>query len=515
MSLSPAQIIREAAARFAPRVALTELRLAEDGTLCAGRAVTYADLYRTTLRFCSALQVAGLQRGDRIAILMHNSIEMVVTEWACLLTGFTWVALNARASAAEVRQILDDSRPAVLIADKSLEPLLAEGVPSSCRLLMTGTDWESFVATGTEDACSSEPGPEDPVRIRYTSGTAGRPKGAVLPRRAYDASVEIVGEVIGPLRADDVLVQVAPMTHAAGAMLLPHVRVGARALLVDRFDAAGFLRVVSEHRGTAAFLVPTMLVRVLEELRTAPEVSTLRTIVYGGASMPVDPLVRVLNSLGPVLVQIYGLTESTWPVTALTREDHVRRADEDERAWRARLASCGRPTRIGAVRIIADGRDVGNGEMGELWVRGRNTMIGYWATPGAAVKTDVKGLDEDGWMHTGDIGFRDGDGFITIVDRLHDMIVSGGFNVYPREVEHALCSHPAVLEAAVVGRPDREWGETVHAAVVLKPDARATAEELIAHCARQIGSYKKPRSLAIVEHLPRNAAGKIVRRALR
>ena len=515
MSISPAQIIRDAAGNFAARTALTELSLADDGSVRTGRAVTYDELYRTTLRFCSALRTAGLRRGDRIAVLLHNSIEMVVTEWACLLAGYTWVALNARASAAEVREILDDSRPAMLVADPNLDALLADGVPPPCRFLSTGIAWDEFVSAGSEDVSLSEPQPEEPVRIRYTSGTAGRPKGAVLPRRAYDASAEIVAEVVGPLLRDDVLVQVAPMTHAAGAMLLPHLRVGARALLVDRFDARGFLRVVTEHDGTAAFLVPTMLVRVLEELRTVSDLPSLRTLVYGGASMPVEPLVRLLQRLGPRLVQIYGLTESTWPVTALRREDHVRRPGEDERAWRDRLASCGRPTSIGAVRIVADGQDVGMGRVGELWVRGRNTMTGYWTSPDAAIKTDPKGLDADGWMHTGDVGFRSEDGFITIVDRLHDMIVSGGFNVYPREVEHALCSHPAVLEAAVVGRPDPEWGEKVHAAVVLKPGMGATAEELIGHCGKQIASYKKPKSLDIVDQLPRNAAGKILRRSLR
>jgi len=231
--------------------------------------------------------------------------------------------------------------------------------------------------------------------------------------------------------------------------------------------------------------------------------------------MPVEPLLRALQLFGPVLVQIYGLTESTWPVTALRREDHVRRRGEDEPAWRARLASCGRPTDVGELRIVSSGRDVARGQIGEIWVRGRNTMIGYWPLSPALRGPDTKGLDAEGWMHTGDLAVRDAEGYVTIVDRLHDMIVTGGFNVYPREVEDALCNHPAVLEAAVIGRPHEEWGETVHAAVVLKPGARASAEELIGWCARQVGSYKKPRSLVILEHLPRNAAGKILRRALR
>jgi acyl-CoA synthetase (AMP-forming)/AMP-acid ligase II len=219
---------------------------------------------------------------------------------------------------------------------------------------------------------------------------------------------------------------------------------------------------------------------------------------------------------GPILVQIYGLTESTWPVTALSREEHLRRTGETEECWLARLHSCGRPTSVGALRVVTpDGRDAAAREVGEIRLRGRNTMSGYWRTTTAATAVDAKGLDADGWMHTGDLGFRDEHGYVTIVDRLHDMIVSGGFNVYPREVENALSSHPAVLEVAVVGRPDVEWGEAVHAAVVLRSGTSVTPDDLIAHCAALLAGYKKPRSLEIVAELPRNSAGKTLRRAVR
>ena len=232
--------------------------------------------------------------------------------------------------------------------------------------------------------------------------------------------------------------------------------------------------------------------------------------------MPTDRLRRALELFGPVLVQIYGLTESTWPVCALSREDHLRRSGEPEPRWLERLHSCGRPTTVGALRIVADGsRDAAERELGEVRVRGRNTMSGYWRGGASNVGADEKGLDCDGWMHTGDLAFRDEEGFVTIVDRLHDMIVSGGFNVYPREVENALSSHPAVLEAAVVGKPDTEWGETVHAAVVLREGLVASTEELISHCAGRLSGYKKPRSLEIVGELPKNVAGKILRRKLR
>jgi len=301
-------------------------------------------------------------------------------------------------------------------------------------------------------------------------------------------------------------------------MLLPHVAVGARALLCANFDPQTLLETVAHRRITAVFMVPTMLIRVIEQLGSAdsPTLSTLRTIVYGGASMPVDRLIAGLKMLGPIFVQIYGLTESTWPVAALSRDDHLRRAGESEEQWRERLRSCGRPTEVGEVRIVdAHGAEVATGELGELWVRGRNTMIGYWKGQGVSDTDDAKGLDSDGWMHTGDVGYRNAEGYLVIVDRLHDMIVSGGFNVYPREVEHALSTHPAVLESAVVGRPSEEWGETVHAFVVLRAGCTVSSEELMRHCAQEIAGYKKPRSIDFVDNLPKNAAGKVLRRELR
>jgi acyl-CoA synthetase (AMP-forming)/AMP-acid ligase II len=511
---APAEIIRVAASTFAERTALLEVACAADGEVREGRAITYRALGESLARFCSALARDGLSKGDRIAVLLDNCIELVVTEWACLTAGYVWVALNARSSAAEVHAILEDSRPALLVVDPRYEPLLP-AARVGCRVVRVGPEWDAWLEHAEAATPRSEPRAGDPVRLRYTSGTAGKPKGAVLPRRTYDTSIEAVTAVMQPLRSDDVLLQCAPMTHAAGAMLLPHVRVGACAVLVDRFDARAFAGIVERYHATAAFLVPTMLVRVLDALDDPRRLASLRAIVYGGASMPVEPLVRGIDRLGAVFVQIYGLTESTWPVAALLREDHRRRANENDEAWRNRLASCGRPTSVGEVRIVdGAGADAPANEPGELWVRGGNTMAGYWPL-GNSASRDVKGLDADGWMHTGDVAVRDAEGYLTIVDRLHDMIVSGGFNVYPREVEDALCSHPAVLEAAVVGRPSTEWGETVHAAVVLKSGRTASADELIAHCAARIAGFKKPRTIEIVERLPRNAAGKILRRALR
>jgi acyl-CoA synthetase (AMP-forming)/AMP-acid ligase II len=530
-------LLEDVATRFAARTALVGLEWNEAaGDYARGASTTYAELYGDALRLADALAARGLRRGDRLAVLLDNSAELVVTEWACLVSGMVWVALNVRSSAHENAAILRDCSPAVLIVSPRHRAQFETGVPGSPPLVVeTGAAWDALLASGQARRPPSTPGEEDIVRLRYTSGTAGRPKGAMLPRRCYDASVEVVGEVIGPLLAGDVLAQIAPMTHAAGAMWMPHAVVGATALLADRFDARAFLRLVLRERVTSVFLVPTMLVRFVEALSGNARPNSLRSIVYGGASTPADRLERGLELLGPVFVQIYGLTESNWPVTALRREEHV--VTGDAAARRRRLASCGRPTSVGEVRIVAaDGREAGPGETGEMLVRGRNTMVGYWGKDdrGEAKALDAegigiqakgldvegigiqaKGLDAEGWMHTGDVAIRDADGFITIVDRLHDMIVSGGFNVYPREVEDALSSHPAVLESAVVGRPDPEWGERVHAVVVLRPGAVATASELAAHVGERTAPYKKPRTIEFAGELPKNAAGKVLRRVLK
>jgi acyl-CoA synthetase (AMP-forming)/AMP-acid ligase II len=487
------------------------------------RTVTYEALYREVRGFAWALGDRGLEPGDRVAILMDNSIELVVTEWACLVAGFVWVAVNSRTSAEELSSILADCSPALLLAGEGFENVVrAARLPAGCEAVAEGADaWRSlFESPAPEEYRPEIPDDNAAVRIRYTSGTAGKPKGAVLTRGCYDASVENVAGVLGELSPSDTVLQIAPMTHASGAMFLPHVAVGARAVLLRHFDDAAFARQVERWNATAVFLVPTMLIRILERLGDGSRFRSLKSIVYGGASMPVDRLRRAVETLGAVFVQIYGLTESTWPVCALSKTDHLRRDGESNAAWEARLHSCGRPTPVGELRIVDEhGNACATGQTGEIRVRGRNTMKGYWhaeSVPSSAVSDpSFKGLDADGWMHTGDLGFRDVDGFVTIVDRLHDMIVSGGFNVYPREVEAALSGHPAVLESAVVGVPNAEWGETVHADVVLRPGSSATERELIEHCAAVLPGYKKPRSLVLVDALPKNAAGKVLRREVR
>ncbi len=506
--INVAHLIADIGQRYADRIALIDL--SGDET----RKLTYAQLLGRVRALAAGLRVEGLTSGDRLAVALDNSIEMVLTEWCCLLEGFVWVALNVRSSPAELGEVLEDSDAAIVITNRRYADAIHSAAGKRRVVVVASEQWRAVVEPRRDAAPhhTDTPNADDPVRIRYTSGTSGRAKGAVLTRGGYDASVENVSSVIGPLGEHDLVAQVAPMTHASGAMLLPHLAAGGSALILDGFDARAFIDACEHYRVTSMFLVPTMLVRFLAALQPTDRLSSLRTIVYGGASTPPDTIANAVERLGPIFVQIYGLTESTWPVCALLRQEHVRREEESRDDWLQRLGSCGRPTAIGSVRIVdTDGNDVGPGGPGELWVRGRNTMSGYWRVG----DDGGKGLDADGWMHTGDVAVRDEDGRITIVDRLHDMIVSGGFNVYPREIEDALGSHDAVLESAVVGRPHDEWGEAVHAYVVLSDRALATEQELREYVGGRVAGYKKPKSIEFVPSLPKNTSGKILRRVLR
>jgi acyl-CoA synthetase (AMP-forming)/AMP-acid ligase II len=527
--LNLADRIEQAARRWAGDIVLLTVSSDPDdpgGGPVTGRT-TWQELYSMVIGLCSGLADGGLRRGDRLAVLMHNSCEMVASEWACLVAGFVWVSFNTRSTAAELTRLLADCSPGVLLVSNECAGLVGSvQIPEGCRLVFVGgKDWSQLLAApigkkGWEQEGWAAPAEDDPVRIRYTSGTSGKPRGAVQPLRCYDASVDAVTEVLGDPGRDEVLLQVAPMTHAAGAMLLPCLLGGGRAVLLDRFDARCFGPLVRVHAVTSVFLVPTMLARVLDRDAVAVDLSSLRRIIYGGAPMPVHWLLQGLELLGQVFIQIYGLTECTWPVTTLLQSEHPLSGSLDERS--SRLRSCGRPARRVEVRVVDElGRDVVGALPGEVLLRGPNMMSGYWRAGrkstgrASADEGDPRGLDEQGWMHTGDLGFFDDEGFLTVLDRLDDTIITGGFNVYPREVEDALSSHPAVLESAVVGRDDPEWGRSVHAVVVCRPGTQVDEQELKQHCAALLSDYKKPRTVEFADSLPRNPSGKTLRRVLR
>jgi len=354
--------------------------------------------------------------------------------------------------------------------------------------------------------------PEDPAWLFYTSGTTGRPKGATLTNRnLLMASLSYFAD-IDPVSPGDCILHAAPLSHGAGLYGLPHVAHGAVSVIphsggVDGDEIAALL---GRWSGMSCFAAPTMVKRLTADqaIRSA-NLCNLKTIVYGGAPMYLADLEDALAVFGPRLVQIYGQGESPMTITALSKADH---ADRDHPRWRERLQSVGTPRTDVEVRVVdGDGRTCPPGESGEIVVRGDVVMAGYWNQPDATAEAL-----RDGWLYTGDVGSFDTDGYLTLRDRSKDLIISGGMNIYPREVEEALLRHPGVQAAAVVGRPDPEWGEAVVAFVVAADVAAApTAEDLGRTCLDNIARYKRPKEYRFVEALPTNNYGKVVKRELR
>lgn len=474
-----------------------------------------------------ALISLGLQPGERLAVLLENSVESVDSVFGAEKAALTYVALNARHTLAEHLDILEDAQASAVWVGPQFAALAdafvqARGhgrrLPALRLVLAYGSSTEQVIDMGAACAAAAPIAPqlmvtpEHIVRIAYTSGTTGKPKGVAYTLERWLARLHnhFLAMEHG-LGVDDAMLHVGPLTHAAGVYLFPCFLRGTRNIVQDRFDPQAVLATITHHRITQLMLVPTMMTRLVDAIEGgAPcDLSSLRRIHYGTAPTPVALIRRALAAFGPILRQQYGMTEAVQPLTVLYPHEHV---GDTEDGGEDPIGSCGRPTCN--VRIVLrdpDGAPVPQGQVGEITIA--HTGIGkvlLWRRPEAMAEA-VRG----GWFHTGDLGRFDTHGFLHIVGRNKDMIISGGFNVYAREVEDALTSHPAVLEAAALGLPDPEWGEVIAAAVVLRDGHDADERGLIAHCQALIAGYKKPRRIVIVPTLPRNGAGKVVKGMLR
>lgn len=485
-----------------------------------GQHMTFGDVDRRVNRLANGLLALGCQRGDRVATLLYNSPRAAEARFAVMKAGLCMVALNVRQTPIEQAYILNHSTTTVLLLDEDYVPVweqIAAQCPGVRQVILAAPDAGSYL--GYEDimSASSPVAPEvlvsleDLERIAYTSGTTGRPKGIM----------KTIGNDLARLRNDflnedqlttaaDVMLNVAPLTHAARVLFHKHYIKGARNIILRDFREEEVLATVAQERATTAMFVPTMIVRlVLHRQVRAYDVSTLQRIFYGTAPMSADVLEQAISIFGNVFRQNYGLSEATQPVLSLSPAD-LAIADNSKR--QCRLASAGRPALGVEVRIVDEqGSEATPEEVGELWIRGEIVMAGYWNDPEATQEV----LDAAGWLQTGDLARRDAEGYVYIVDRKKDMIISGGFNIYPREVEQVIESHPQVQEVAVIGVPDPVWGEAVKAVVVARPGASLTGEDIVELCKRHIASYKKPTSVDIVDELPKNFQGKILKRVLR
>jgi acyl-CoA synthetase (AMP-forming)/AMP-acid ligase II len=482
------------------------------------RVTTFRELDERSNRLANALLGLGLRKGDRVAFQMSNRPAIVEIECALYKAGLVKVPLNARLAPAEVEDVIRNGDPkAFLVGDSHVASVQAlpgslGGVEHFVAVGGAVAGWhgyEDLLARAADVNPDVEMAVDDLAVLHYTSGSTGKLKAAMQTvgnRLSHLRKVGMHRMRVGP---GDVLLLSGPLTHASGMFLQPFLYQGGAVLIQDRYDPDALLAAVARWRVTHTFMVPTMLNR----LATHPGLhrhdrSSLRQIAYGGAPMAPARIREAWEALGPVLSQGYGGGETTGGLILLSTEDHaeaIRRAPQ-------RLASCGRPIGESEVRVVDEaGRDVTGQDVGEIVVRGPDVFAGYWREP----ELTQAAFDAGGWLHTGDLARVDDEGYITIVDRSKDMIISGGFNIYPTEVEQALYRHPAVYEACVVGVPDAEWGEAVKAVVVLRDGARATESDIVEHCRALLADFKKPRSVDFVGDLPRNPNGKLSRKLVR
>lgn len=482
------------------------------------RSVTYAEARALANRIANALVGRGLAPGDRVALLSKNSIEHAIWYYACSKAGVVPVPLNYRLAPPEWSYILNDSGAKLLFAQDALAtaigPVRGE-LASVKHWIAIGEDvagwerFEPFVAGQPTSAPAHRGHPDDDVYQMYTSGTTGRPKGAVLTHRAVIAQLHQASLAFRASPGERALI-VAPLYHAAASVTtFVTVQVGGALYIQEDFVPSEVVRALSEERIASALLVPAMIQFCLVGV---PDVAsrrydTLRLVIYGASPIAEQTLKRAIEVFGCDFLQGYGMTETTAAATYLMPADHRRALAGEPRL----LLSAGRAMLGTELRIVGtDGATLPNGEIGEIAVRGPQLMRGYWNLPEATAEAL-----RDGWMHTGDAGVIDDEGFLFVQDRTKDMVVSGGENVYPREVEEVLYRHPAVAEAAVIGVPDEKWGEAVKAIVVLKAGQSVDARELMRFCDGELAGYKRPRSVDFVDALPRNPSGKVLKKDLR
>jgi len=480
---------------------------------------TYRQLGALISTTVQALQARGLKRGDAVATLSANRPEAFVITAAAYLMGLRLTWMNPTSSEDDHAYILADSGVTTLFVDpltfSGRARTLAQRVPGVARLLSfgpsdgpsdgLGDDILAAATAFTPARLVPQAQPDDVCVLIYTGGTTGKPKGVAHTHRVHVTM--ILAEMADwDWPAEIRFLALTPITHASGAMIMPVLLKSGTYAMTQGFSADKFCHLVQQHRITATFLVPTMIYVLLDHPgRTAADLSCLQLIIYGASPMSPTRLIEGLRVFGPVFMQLYAQSEAPNTVTVLHQHEH------DPEHHPERLASCGTPCVGNQVRLLDDdGCEVADGAVGEICVRGPIVMQGYWNKP----EETAQAL-RHGWLYTGDMARRDADGYLYIVDRSKDMIISGGFNVYPREVEDVLSQHPAVASAAVVGVPDAKWGEAVRALVVLRPGASASAEDLMALVRSAKGAVYTPKAIDFVETLPMTGLGKLDKKAIR
>ncbi len=473
--------------------------------------LSYEQLSERSLRLASALVALGLTPGAHVALLMHNCAAYVELMYACWVAGACAVPINMRLHPKEVAFILDDADVRlVFVAEEIDATAIAAARGAATHFIdVEGVEYRKLVHSELLKVRHSDSA-QAPAWLFYTSGTTGRPKGVVLTHHNLLAMTLNYLSDVDHAAVGDHLLHAAPMSHGSGLYMIPNIAAGATQLIPAShgFDVEEIAHIVAYTPRVKFFAAPTMVMRLVDGWRGEREPANLKSIIYGGGPMYVADCLRALECFGPRLVQIYGQGEAPMTITVLPAGDHI---DDHDGRRLERLGSVGR-AQTGVEVAVLDGNNhpLPPGELGEVCVRGDVVMAGYLNNPQATAETLA-----NGWLHTGDVGRFDAHGYLTLVDRSKDLIISGGSNIYPREVEEVLLRHPAIKEAAVLGEPDAQWGESVVAVLVSQPGQLADQHELDAFCLAHIARFKRPKRYVFVEQLPRNATGKVLKRELR
>jgi acyl-CoA synthetase (AMP-forming)/AMP-acid ligase II len=473
-------LIRRAALQFKDAPCLTE----------GSRTLSFRDFDRLTDQLGNALLALGLKPGDRVGVLLPNGIDCLIAYYALAKNGLVRVGLNIRETMENHKYKLGEVSARGLI--HSLDQSLGHEFDIPLARL------QDLIQNGENKVCAVDRALDAPYRLGFTGGTTGNAKAVTLTTRGELAELAaFLADFIPDLTQGETFLHASPISHASGAFFLPGLARGIRHLVMTKFEPAEFLELAAREKATHTFLVPTMLAMILEQPDTHDSKLKLRGIYYGASPISPNVLTRGEQRFGRIFSQTYGQAESPMVITYLGPKDHDR------------VGSCGRPYSFVEVGIVDDDdRFLPAGGVGEIVCRGPQLMSHYWNRPEATEKAF-----RNGWLHTGDVGRMDEDGFYYILDRKNDMLISGGFNVYPREVEEILQEFPGVIETAVVGLPDEKWGDRLHAVITARPGV--TVEDVLAFAKTKLAGYKMPRSMEIWPELPKSGANKILRRAVR
>lgn len=484
---------------------------------------SFSDLNTRVNCLANSLLKLGLKKGDRVGMLLRNCSEFIEIDFALSKTGIVRVPLNARLTSNDHEYMLSDSMSNTLIFGEEFTETVREIRPNlrtikvfirvseglSKENATDAFDYEDLITNSQTDEPFGEVEEEDLHTLFYTSGTTGKPKGAMLTQKSWaNVAINLILDY-GPISKEDVILNLQPLSHGAGFFVLPFFVKGATNVLVPEFKAPLIFETIEREKVSVLKLVPTMLYQLVESPdKSRYDLSSLHSIIYGGSPIAVPRLIEAVQFFGKKLVQLYGQAEAPMCISTLSKRDHI---IEGSQEVIKRLSSAGKPCVNVEVRVVDErGKDVKVGEVGEVIVKGYHVMKGYWNLPEATAE-----VLKEGWVYTGDLGYLDAKGYLFLIDRKRDVIISGAFNIYPKEIEDVIGTHPKVKEVSVISVPDEKWGEAVKAIVVPKEGTEILEREIIDYCRDHMASFKKPKSVDFVKDLPRNPYGKVQKTVLR